>query len=94
MATYFMFGIYSTDALESISAGRTNEAERLLTKFGGKVNSAYALMGEQDLVLIVEFPDVQHAIQASAALSRLTGISFSTLPAVEVAEFDQLMAEL
>ena len=94
MATYFMFGIYSTDALESISAGRTNDAERLIAKYGGKVNSMYALMGEQDLVLIVEFPDVQHAMQASVALSKRTGISFSTSPAVEVAEFDQLMAEV
>lgn len=94
MATYFMFGIYSADALEGISAGRTNDAERLITNYGGKLNAAYALMGEQDLVLIVEFPDVQHAMQASVALSKLTGISFSTSPAVEVAEFDQLVAEV
>ncbi|MBA7702626.1 hypothetical protein ES703_111395 [subsurface metagenome] len=94
MATYFMFGIYSIDALEGISAGRTSDAEKLIARYGGKVNSMYALMGEQDLILIVEFPSVQQAMQASAALSKLTGISFATLPAVEVAEFDQLMAEV
>jgi len=94
MATFFMFGIYSADALDDISAGRTSDAENLITRYGGKVNSMYALMGEQDLILIVEFPSVQHAMQASAALSKLTGISFSTSPAISVAEFDQLIAEV
>ncbi len=94
MATYFMFGIYSLDALEGISSRRTSEADKLIAKYGGKVNSMYALMGEQDLVLIVEFPSVQQAMQASAALSKLTGISFSTSPAIPVAEFDQLIAKV
>jgi hypothetical protein len=33
-------------------------------------------------------------MQASAALSKLTGISFTTSPAVTVEEFDKLMAEV
>lgn len=94
MTTFFMFGIYSPEAVEDISVERTADGEQLLGKFGGKVNATYALMGEQDLVLIVDFPDVQQAMKASVALSKLTGISFSTSPAVEVAEFDQLMAGL
>ena len=94
MATFFMFGMYSADALDGISAGRTSDAEKLIARYGGKVNSMYALMGEQDLILIVDFPDTQHAMQASVALSKLTGISFSSSPAIAVAEFDQLMAEV
>ncbi len=94
MATFFMFGIYSVDALDDIGAGRTSDADKLIARYGGKVNSMYALMGEQDLILIVDFPDTQHAMQSSVALSKLTGISFSTSPAIAVAEFDQLMAEV
>ncbi len=94
MATFFMFGIYSADALDDIGAGRTSDAEKLITRYGGKVNSMYALMGEQDLILIIDFPDTQHAMQASVALSKATGISFSTSPAVSVAQFDQLIAEV
>ncbi len=94
MTTFFMFGIYSLEAVEDISAERTADGEKLISKFGGKVNATYALMGEQDLVLIVDFPDVQQAMKASVALSKLTGISFSTAPAVAISEFDQLMAEL
>ncbi len=94
MTTFFMFGIYSNEALDDISPGRTSDVEKLIAKYDGKVNSMYALMGEQDLILIIDFPDAQHAMQASVALSKLTGISFSTSPAVPVAEFDQLMAKV
>jgi uncharacterized protein with GYD domain len=92
MTTFFMSGIYSLEAVEDISAERTAAGEKLIGKFGGKVHATYALMGEQDLVLIVDFPDVQQAMKASVALSKLTGISFSTAPAVAIAEFDQLIA--
>ena len=92
MATFFISGIYSSEAIEGISAGRTNDAEKMIEQFGGKVNAMYALMGEVDLVLIVDFPDFKKAMQASASLSKLTGISFSSAPAVSVAEFDQLMS--
>jgi uncharacterized protein with GYD domain len=94
MATFFMFGIYSADALDEISAARTKKASEVLAKFGGKVKSMYALMGEEDLVLIVDFPGIKEAMQASVALSKLTGISFSTSEAITVEEFDQLMSRL
>ncbi len=92
MATYFMFGIYDTDALEEISAERTQKVQRLIEAAGGKIKTMYVLMGDQDLVLITEFPDEKAAIQASIRVSKLTGIAFSTTPALEVSEFDQLMS--
>ena len=67
MATYFMFGKYSSEALNQMSAERTNKAVSLLNKFGGEVNSMYALLGEQDLVLIVDFPGLEQAMKASVA---------------------------
>lgn len=90
MATFFMFGKYSQESLEGISATRTEKAADLIKKLGGKVESIYALLGEHDVVLIVELPDVSKAVQASIALNKLTGISFSTAPALAVQEFDKL----
>jgi uncharacterized protein with GYD domain len=52
----------------------------------------YAMLGEKDLLLVVELPGVAAAMQASVALSRMTGIAFTTSPAITVEEFDQLMA--
>jgi len=91
MATYFMFGKYSAAALPEISVERTKKAEDVVKQHGGAIESMHALLGEHDLVLVVDLPGVHQAMQASVALSRLTGISFSTSPAVEVAQFDELM---
>lgn len=91
MATYFMFGIYDADSLEGISADRTQNARQLIESSGGKIRSMYVLMGDQDLVIITDYPDLQSAIKASISLTKLTGIAFSSSPALEVQEFDQLM---
>ena len=92
MATYFMFGIYDADALDDISAERTRAAHQVVESTGGKIEALYVLMGDTDLVLIADFPDARKAIKASIELSKLTGISFSTTPAMKVQEFDQLIA--
>lgn len=89
-----MFGRYSAEALKGMGAQRTKKAESVINKLGGKVEAMYALLGEKDLVLIVNFPGTEPAIKASVSLSKMTGISFTTLPAVTVEEFDKLVAEL
>lgn len=94
MALFLMFGKYSAEGIKGISAQRTQQAEETIRKFGGSVSAMYALLGDKDLLLVAEFPDIGAAMQASVALSKLTGIAFSTAPAVTVAEFDRLMAGL
>jgi uncharacterized protein with GYD domain len=91
MATYFMFGKYSQDSIKKISAQRTNEAVAAIEKAGGKLKAGYALLGEYDLVLIVELPSTEQAIKTSVALAKLLGISFTTSPAVSMEEFDKLV---
>ena len=91
MATYLMFGKYSTDALGKISAERTKNATAIIGDLGGEVKAGYALLGEKDLVLIVEFPGTAEVMKATIALSKLLGISFATSPAVSVEEFDKLV---
>lgn len=93
MAIFFMLGKYSLEATKGISPNRTKEAISLIEKHGGKVNSMYALLGEYDLVLIVELSSVQEAMKCSLSLNKLTGISFSTLPAITVEEFDKIVTE-
>jgi len=94
MGTFFMFGKYSSEALKGMSAKRTGEANTLIKKLGGEVISIYALIGEHDLVLIVNFPGIEQVMKASVALSKLTGVSFTSSPAVTVEEFDKITAEL
>lgn len=91
--TFFMFGKYSGEALEEICSKRTTAACELIKKLGGSVKGMYALLGQYDLVFIVELPTMTDAMKAAVALGRETNISFCTAPAVPVAEFDKLMAE-
>lgn len=91
MATYLMFGKYGMEAVKAISAERTEQSMALIKQNGGEFKAGYALLGDIDLVLIVDLPDTEHAMKTSAALSNLLGIAFSTAPAVSVADFDKLM---
>ena len=91
MSTYLMFGKYSMDAVKAVSAERTEKSMALIKQNGGEFKGGYALLGDIDLVLIVDMPDTEHAMKTSAALSNLLGISFSTAPAVSVADFDKMM---
>lgn len=94
MPTFFMFGRYSREALEKISAERTRKVDEALREMGGKVKGIYAMMGEYDVVIIVELPRMAEAMKASIILKRLTGISFFTAAAMPVEEFDMLLGEV
>jgi uncharacterized protein with GYD domain len=94
MSTFLMFGKYSPDAIKGMSAERTEKANSLIKKFGGEIKSMHALLGEIDLVFIVDFPGIEHAMKASVALGKFTGISFKTAPAVTVENFDKMITEV
>lgn len=92
MTTFLLFGKYSAASIKEISAKRTEAAAAAVKKLGGELKSGYALLGEQDLVLIVELPGNAEAMRCSLELSRQTGIAFTTAPAVPMEQFDRLSA--
>jgi len=94
MQIFFMMGKYSSQALKTASVVRTRKAENLIGRAKGRIKAVYALLGEYDIVLIVELPGIPEAIKVSAGLTRLTGVSFVSTPAVSVAEFDKLITEM
>lgn len=94
MATYLMFGKYSSRALQEMSIQRTDRAVDLIKQLGGEVQAMYATLGQYDLVFVVSLAGNEEAIKASVALTKLTGIAFNTLPAVTVQDFDKLMSEI
>jgi len=94
MAIYFMFGNYSQKSIRGISSERTDKTIALIEKNGGKLVGGYALMGDKDLVLIVDMPSTEKVIQTSVALSKMLGIGFSTSPAVTIETFDKLLKDL
>jgi len=91
MATFIMTGSYTTEAINQISAKRTTKAQEIVKKCGGKIMAAYATLGDTDLLAVMEFPSINDAIKASVALSKALEISFSTVPAIRIEEFDKLV---
>ncbi len=93
MPIFMMFGKYSSESLRGISEERTKKATELIRRNQGKVISMYAVLGEHDLVFTVEFPNTEMAVAASVGLNKLTGISFTTSPVVDVEKFDKLVGK-
>lgn len=91
MMTFFMFGKYSQESLRSITARRTEQAVGIIEKLNGQVTSMYALLGEHDMVFIVQLPGVREAMEASVGLAKLTNMAFKTCPAISVERFDEMV---
>lgn len=92
MTTYFMYGKYSPESIKSISAERTKKANDIISKLGGEIVAQYAILGDKDLVFIVNLPGVEEAFKASAHLHKLTGIAFSSTPAITIEKFDKILS--
>jgi len=43
------------------------------------------------LAFVVDFPGMAEVLKASVALTKLTGIGFTTSPAISVEEFDKIV---
>lgn len=94
MSTFIMFGKYSSEGFKGMSANRTKEATEAIKKNGGQVKEMYALLGEKDLVFILDLPNMEKAMKTAIVLSKLTGIAFTTSPAIPVTEFDKMLSDL
>lgn len=93
MATFVMLGKYSSESLGSISAARTEAAKKLVEANGGKLTAAYAMLGDNDVLLIVDLPGVEAAVKTSVGLSKELGIAFTTSPAITAETFDSIVGK-
>ena len=93
MKTYFMFGKYSHEATKEITPERTTKAIKIIDKLGGQVKGMYAILGDYDIIMLIEGPDMETIMKISVDLHILTGIHFSTFPAMPVDYFDALIVK-
>jgi len=94
MHTYYLLGKYSVESTKHISAIRTDECVRVIESLEGEIILLDALLGDFDLAIICKFKDNCAALKASIALEKRTGIRFTTLPAIPVADFDRVASEI
>ncbi len=90
MATFLMFGKYSAEAMKEMSPERTQKVRDKVKQLSGEVKAMYAMLGKYDLLLVVSLPSIEAAMKTSLDLAKMTGIGFSTAPALTVEEFDKL----
>ena len=61
MKKYLIKGTYNPDGAKGLiqegGTGRKTAIEKMLADMGGKVEAFYFAFGEDDVILIVEFPD-------------------------------------
>lgn len=88
---YVMLGKYTLEGVKNISKSRTEQARKIISANKGQIECIYILIGNYDLILIVDFPSEKEAVKTSVELTKLTGIGFTTLPAISVDEFDKLV---
>lgn len=91
MAKYIMMGKYSIDAVKGAKAARTKKALGMIKKAGGRVTAMYALLGKYDIMLVTDFPGTKNVMKAAVDMTKLTGISFVSNPAITIAEFDKMI---
>ena len=70
------------------------KAQEIIEKFGGTVKAGYAMLGRTDIVMVIDAPDTEAVMKISIGLSRMSGIAFTSAPAVSFDEFDKYMEEV
>lgn len=72
METYITFIKYTDQGIKAIKDGpqRVGDARQAIESLGGRMVQTYLVMGEYDLVSIVEVPDAQTAASMLLALGQ------------------------
>ncbi|MEU3661377.1 GYD domain-containing protein [Streptomyces sp. NPDC032940] len=86
-ATYTSEG--SKGLLAEGASGRRAAVEQAVTGLGGRVEAMYYAFGEDDTVLIVDFPDAVSMAAVSLAVKAGGGLRTRATPLLTVEEIDE-----
>jgi uncharacterized protein with GYD domain len=89
MPTYILLTTLTEGGAATIkkNPGRIKEVDRELEGLGVKVVAQYAVLGPYDFVNIVEAPDNQAIVRASAEIASRGSVRIQTMAAIPVDEF-------
>ena|SRR5690348_10448800 len=73
MAKYLIEATYSADGLKGLqkdkASGRKQAITKLIESVGGRVEGVYFALGEQDVLIIADMPDIVSGAAASVTVS-------------------------
>ena len=97
MAKFLVQATYSSDGLRGLqkekASGRQEVVNRAVGALGGKVESMYFSLGDHDVVLIVDVPDLIAGTALAIAVSSSGLVRTRTTPLLTIAETDQALSK-
>jgi len=74
---------------------RLAKASEILSAEGAKITAGYATLGQYDYAIVIEGPeDISKVAKCSAAVAMMGATSVQTMPALPIADFFKLVAEI
>lgn len=97
MAKFLVQATYSSDGLRGLqkekASGRQEVVNRAVAALGGKVESMYFSLGDHDVVLIVDVPDLIAGTALAVAVSSSGLVRTRTTPLLTIQETDQALSK-
>jgi uncharacterized protein with GYD domain len=93
MATYIMLSTLTDEGRKTLKERpeRLQEVNREIEAMGARVTQQYAVLGGWDFVNILEAPDNETIARISVELGARGTVSLTTLPALPVDTFTQML---
>jgi uncharacterized protein with GYD domain len=93
MATYIMLSTLTDEGRKTLKERpeRLQEVNREIEAMGARVMQQYAVLGTYDFVNILEAPDNETIARISVELGARGTVSLTTLPALPVEAFTQML---
>jgi uncharacterized protein with GYD domain len=96
MATYVTLWRYTRDGLREIkkTPQRFETIKKIISRAGGRLFSIYGLIGEYDLVTVMEMPDEKTALSTILRICYTGRITAQTMPAISIDDFLKITKEI
>jgi uncharacterized protein with GYD domain len=92
MPKYMVTASYSADGAKGLlkegGTGRRTAVQKLVEGLGGKLEAFYYALGEHDVYIIVDLPDVSTSLALSVAVNSTGAVRLSSLQLVTPEEMD------
>jgi uncharacterized protein with GYD domain len=93
MATFLWKASYTTEGVKGVlkdgGTGRRTAVEKVVEGLGGKVESFYFALGEQDVYVIAELPDTVTATAVSLTVNASGAVALQTVELITPEQVDE-----
>lgn len=95
MATYIMLSSLTDEGRKTLKGRpeRLQEVNKEIESLGARVTAQYAVLGGYDFVNVIEAPTNEVMARMAVELGARGTIKFTTLPAISVSSFVEMMKE-